>query len=661
MGTFHSVCAKILRAESGSIGYPRDFTIYDTTDSKAVLRQIVKDLGEDEKIYKPGDLLGKISEAKNLMIDAVEYGKSSAYGERDRRQRHYRMAEVYREYERRLRLSSAMDFDDLLLNVNRLFASDERVRKKYQEGWQYILVDEYQDTNFSQYLIVRTLAERHRHICVVGDDAQSIYAFRGADIRNILMFQKDYPGSPVFKLERNYRSTQHITNAANSLIHHNRQQIRKDVYSENAVGEPLHVRSYGSDREEAKAIVERLESRRAGYRWSEMAVLYRTNAQSRVIEDELRARSIPYSIYGGLSFYQRKEVKDALALFRIAVNPRDNEALTRVVSVSKGIGETTLRHIRDAANGRGVCYFEVCRSAADCGLPCSAATLKRISALAEQISQYGQMAETLDAYTFATEVMSRSGLMASAALDTSPEGLDRLENLKELQAAVHEFVEINSVDDSLVRIHDFLSEVALLTDQDTNQKGGERVSLMTIHAAKGLEFSVVCIAGLEENLFPSPYVQTESELEEERRLLYVAITRAKEVCYLTCARTRFKNGQFSFQSPSRFLREIDGAFVERGEESTSQRVNESTSWDGRASLSSLSSRAREARQTEEIPGSPKRNSGAYAEGERVVHSVFGPGTVLACYEENGNEKADVRFDRSGKKTLLLKFAKLERI
>ena len=702
MGTFHSICAQILRAEHKVIGYPKDFTIYDTPDSKSVLRQIVKDFGEDEKIYKTGDLLGVISEAKNGMIDEVEYAKTKEFAERDRRQRHYRMAEIYREYQRRLRNSYAMDFDDLLFNVNRLFTDHPEVLAKYQNNILHILVDEYQDTNFSQYLIVRSLAEQHKHICVVGDDAQSIYGFRGADIRNILMFQQNYPGSPIFKLERNYRSTQSITNAANSLIHHNRNQIRKDVYSENAVGEPVSISTYSTDRDEAHAIVGQLKKLRTSapksigaktYDWNEMAVLYRTNAQSRVIEDELRKNAIPYSIYGGLSFYQRKEIKDALAFFRIAVNSSDNEAFTRVVSVAKGVGETTMKHIRQAANDAGVCYYEVCLNPARYNLPCSAATIKKISSLTTQLESFRQMADTMDAYEFACDVMNRSGLMATAAADTSAEGVDRLENLKELQSAIHEFVEINTArlpethdpaEETVVRVHDFLSEVALLTDQDERQKDdSKRVSLMTVHAAKGLEFNVVCIAGLEENLFPSGFVQSERELEEERRLFYVALTRAKELCYVTAAKSRFKNGQFSFQTPSRFIKELDPRFVKQASLSTPRPFNafdavkafdainafdrmeqparptSPTSRPGMTSMSSMTSLSSLPRDTRNT--SAPSNPGAYKEGDRVSHGVFGPGKVLAYYVENGNEKLDVLFDRSGKKTLLLKFAKLERI
>ncbi|MBO7545625.1 MAG: UvrD-helicase domain-containing protein [Paludibacteraceae bacterium] len=669
MGTFHSICARILRQEHEVIGYPHDFTIYDTPDSKSTLKQIVKDLGEDDKIYKPGDLLGIISEAKNNMIDEHEYARNKDFLERDRRQRHYRMAEIYRLYQQRLRTAAAMDFDDLLFNMNRLLENHPEVRVKYQNLFEYILVDEYQDTNYSQYLIVRRLAEPKRHICVVGDDAQSIYGFRGADIRNILMFQSQYQGCPIFKLERNYRSTQNITNAANSLIHHNRNQIRKDVYSENGEGEPVRIASYSSDRDEAAGIVQHIRKRhKAGYSYNDIAILYRTNAQSRVIEDELRSNNIPYSIYGGLSFYQRREIKDALAFFRLAVNPLDNEALNRAVGVTKGIGETTMKKIREAANEHAVSFLEVITSPDKYNLACSAATIKRIQDFAAQVAMNGQMAEQVDAYSFAEDVMNRSGVMTAAILDNIAEGQERKENLKELQAAIHEYVEQNSTESHVPTISEFLSEVALLTDQDQRlPDDAPRVNLMTIHAAKGLEFAVVFIAGLEENLFPSGFVQSEHDLEEERRLFYVAITRAKEECCISHARSRFKNGTVNIQTESRFLKELDRQYVtvHSGTEtrSFSRFENFRRLWEEQPSRSAADERQSGSAitRTEEKLSKKPAACTDFKEGDRIEHNVFGPGKVLAVYHENGNDKADIIFDRSGRKTLLLKFAKLTRI
>ena len=667
MGTFHSICTRILRQEHEAIGFPKDFTIYDTPDSKSVLKQIVKDLGEDDKIYKTGDLLGIISEAKNNMIDAYEYARTAEYQERDKRRRLYRMSEIYHLYQQRLRTAAAMDFDDLLFNTNRLLDSRPDICAKYQQQFAYILVDEYQDTNYSQYLIVRRIAEPQKNICVVGDDAQSIYGFRGADIRNILMFQSQYPGSPVFKLERNYRSTQNITNAANSLIHHNQNQIRKDVYSENGKGEPVYIRSFTTDREEAAGIVRRIRRfhSREGRSYDEIAVLYRTNAQSRVIEDELRANAIPYSIYGGVSFYQRREIKDALAFFRLAVNPLDNEALNRAVGVTKGIGETTMKKIRDAANEHGVSFHEVITHPNLYPLACSSATLKRIAFFAEQLEHNAQQAPVTDAYMFAMEVMERSGVMTSAIVDHTAEGQERKENLKELQNAIQEYVQTNSTAEHTVTISDFLSEVALLTDQDMRlPDNAPRVNLMTIHAAKGLEFNVVFIAGLEENLFPTGFIQSEHELEEERRLFYVAITRAKEVCCISSACSRFKNGQVTMQTESRFLKEIDKQYVERSGGSEPRTFGRYESFKRLWDTEPESDTAPTTRNTPDRPRAESRSqavSAPFSVGERIEHNVFGQGTVLALYAENGNDKADIMFDQSGKKTLLLKFAKLTRI
>ena len=503
---------------------------------------------------------------------------------------------------------------------------------------------------------------------MVGDDAQSIYGFRGADIRNILMFQSQYQGCPVFKLERNYRSTQNITNAANSLIHHNRNQIRKDVYSENGAGEPVHISSYGSDREEATGIVQGIRKcHKKGWSYNDITVLYRTNAQSRVIEDELRGSNIPYSIYGGLSFYQRREIKDALAFFRLAVNPQDNEALSRAVGIAKGIGETTMKRIRETANTHAVSYLEVILHPAQYELACSAATIKRIGAFAEQLAMNEQLAGQMDAYAFAEDVMNRSGVMSQAIMDNTAEGQERKENLRELQSAIHEYVELNSENGHVPTIHEFLSEVALLTDQDQRlPDDAPRVNLMTIHAAKGLEFAVVFIAGLEENLFPSGFVQNERELEEERRLFYVAITRAKDECYISHARSRFKNGQVNLQTDSRFLKELDRQYVtiQSGTEtrSFSRFDNFRRMWDepahsapeGQPTGSAI------AKTEQKLSKQPAANTD-FEKGDRVEHNVFGPGTILALYHENGNDKADITFDKSGRKTLLLRFAKLTKI
>lgn len=673
MGTFHSIFSRILRQEATLLGFTHDFTIYDTTDSKSLIKQIIKDLGEDDKVYKVGDVLGRISEAKNLMQSPRDYMECREYTVRDRAQRHYRLGEMYQLYQQRLRQSNAMDFDDLLFNMNVLLKHFPEVREKYQNYFEYILVDEYQDTNYSQYLIVKTLAAVHQHICVVGDDAQSIYSFRGADIRNILMFQSEYPEAPMFKLERNYRSTQNIVGAANSLIHHNRAQIHKDVYSENGVGDPLCITSHATDRDEAKYVAEKayllhgLDSRS----YDDFAVLYRTNAQSRVLEDELRKVGIPYRIYGGTSFYQRKEIKDALAYCRLLVNPDDNEAFLRVVNYpTRGIGDTTVKKLREQAIVHNLSFFAVAQHPVEYGLPVSAATQKKLIQFAYIIEQLQAALPEKDAYDMMVEIMQKTGIMTAANMDKTVEGLDRAENLKELQSAIHEFVEKRrELGDDGVTLADFLSEVSLLTDQDEHQDDTTaRLTLMTIHAAKGLEYGVVFIVGLEKDLFPSQFCQTEKELEEERRLFYVAITRAKEKCFISSARQRFRNGQILVPSPSPFLKDIDARFTQviaSEQRAPRQDAFRSSLWDDepsftsspRASLTPAPARLKPlAARVSPLEGGT--GGLGFTESTRVNHAVFGDGTVLQSYIENGNEKVDILFDKSGKKTLLVRFAKL---
>ena len=567
MGTFHSICTRILRQEAELIGYTRDFTIYDTTDSKSVIKHIVKDMQLDEKVYKPNVVLSRISLAKNQLLSPTSYSSNRDYTMQDRFARIPEVSRIYSEYNRRLKACNAMDFDDLLFMTNTLFKNHEEVLHKYQDFFRYILVDEYQDTNYSQYLIVKRLAEPDNHICVVGDDAQSIYSFRGANIENILTFQKGYTDAKLFKLERNYRSTQTIVNAANSLIRHNRGQIPKAVYSELALGERLQLSTYMSDRDEGKAVAQQVKLLyRQGYDYESMAVLYRTNAQSRVIEDELRHLGIPYRIYGGMSFYQRKEIKDAIAYFRLAVNPHDNEAFARVINYPlRGIGETTVMKLREASRLSGLSMMEVIANPEAAKLDVSVATMKKLTAFGELIQGFGDRVATMDAYEFATIMMRDTGVMREAKADTTPEGVARLENLEEMLAGIHEFVEQRLRDGvSFTPMTEFLSEVSLLTDQDENQDDNQaRITLLTVHAAKGLEFKVTFIVGLEENLFPSQFCQAPKEIEEERRLLYVAITRSMERCYLTNARQRFRNGQTVFSSPSRFLKDIDTCYVQQ--------------------------------------------------------------------------------------------------
>lgn len=672
MGTFHSICTRILRQEAELIGYTRDFTIYDTTDSKSVIKHIVKDMQLDEKVYKPSTILSRISLAKNQLLSPTSYSSNRDYTMQDRFARIPEVSRIYSEYNRRLKACNAMDFDDLLFMTNMLFKNNEEVLHKYQEYFRYILVDEYQDTNYSQYLIVKRLAEPDNHICVVGDDAQSIYSFRGANIENILTFQKGYANAQLFKLERNYRSTQTIVNAANSLIRHNRGQIPKAVYSELSLGERLQLSTYMSDRDEGKAVAQQVKLlHRQGYDYESIAVLYRTNAQSRVIEDELRHLGIPYRIYGGMSFYQRKEIKDAIAYFRLAVNPHDNEAFARVINYPlRGIGETTVMKVREASRLAACSMMEVVCNPEAAQLDVSAATQKKLAAFAEMINGFGARVATTDAYEFATMVMRETGVMREAKADTSQEGIARLENLEEMLAGIHEFVDQQLREgNTFTPMTEFLSEVSLLTDQDEKQEDNQpRITLLTVHAAKGLEFKVTFIVGLEENLFPSQFCQAPKEIEEERRLLYVAITRAMERCYLTNARQRFRNGQTQFSSPSRFLKDIDTCYVQQTQAMSSftpQPIkSQSTPTPISSPASSLSSSTKLKSVSKQVGGNTSRTRkevrSEWKKQDRVVHKVFGAGLVLDVYHENDNDKIDIQFDNVGKKTLLLTYAKLIR-
>ena len=662
MGTFHSVCTRLIRPYAETLGYTRDFTIYDTPDMKSVIKAICKERGLDEKIYKPAAVQARISMVKNCGIGVREYAITQQLLREDREMRMYEFATVYEQYELRLKASNAMDFDDLLINMLRLLDICPEAREKYQQQFQYILVDEYQDTNYIQFLLVKKLAEPQNNICVVGDDAQSIYSFRGADIRNILNFQQVYPKARLFKLERNYRSTQNIVNAANSLIHKNQHQIEKTVYSEKEAGLPLSLQPYIDDRTEALGVATKIQKmRHKGY--ESFAVLYRTNAQSRVIEGELRKLNIPYRIYGGTSFYQRKEIKDALGYLRLAVNGRDNEALLRIVGFpGRGIGETTMKKVAANAIERHCSYLDVMRHPENTGLDVSAATMKKLQAFAQLIDSYHEQSEVMDAFAFTEMVLRTSGVMTALALDRSAEGIDRAQNVQEVLNAIHEFVEGRQNEGiDYTPITDFLSEVSLLTDQDENLTDTtQRVTLMTVHAAKGLEFPVVFIVGLEEQLFPSQFAVKPHEIEEERRLLYVAITRAMEQCYLSFAKQRFRNGSFSFNSPSRFLQDIDKQYFEVSKPTVSPKPF--SGFFGRFS----------APQPEVEPSTPSKPvsgstsniaSSAWKAGDRVAHRVFGQGTVVRVYrdEVTENDKIEINFDTQGTKTLLLTHAKLDRI
>ena len=679
MGTFHSICAKLLRHDAEKLGFTRDFTIYDTSDSKSVIKAICKERGLDEKIYKPTVVLGRISMAKNNLISPSRYGQNRDLLQADREARLYDITTVYALYEARLKAANAMDFDDLLINMLRLMDQYPDVREQLQLMFRYVLVDEYQDTNYVQYLLVGRLAAPQDNICVVGDDAQSIYSFRGADIRNILNFRQQYPRAQLFKLERNYRSTRNIVNAANSLIHKNIHQIEKTVFSEKEEGQPLRLNAYMDDRSEANGVAEMIAKAHTQYGYDDIAILYRTNAQSRVFENELRKRNIPYRIYGGTSFYQRKEIKDALGYFRLAVNPRDNEALLRIVGFpSRGIGDTTMKKVSANAIAHHLSYLEVMRLPEESGLDVSAATMKKLQAFALLMDQLAQLSEETDAYTFAEQTLRTTGVMTALAIDTTPEGIDRAQNVQELLNAIREFV-VQRQEEGIdfTPITDFLSEVSLQTDQDENLSDTtERVTLMTVHAAKGLEFPVVFIGGMEENLFPSQFCTKPGEIEEERRLLYVAITRAMERCYLSYARQRFRNGQMAFNSPSRFLNDSDRQYLDLQRPAyglQEQRPSYGLTEHRPATPDRIQTYNASVNQSVSPQGglSAQRSvsnavcqcSGLFASGDRVTHRVFGEGTVVRVYRDDvtENDKIEINFDKQGTKTLLLTHAKLEKI
>lgn len=678
-GTFHSVFARILRQEGGVLGYTHDYTIYDTADSKSLIKKITKDLNLDDKIYKPALLLNRISEAKNSLVSAREYNMSHEWRMRDNTDRLYRMGEVYQVYQQRLRATDAMDFDDILFNMYILLSEHPETRDKYHDIFRYILVDEYQDTNHAQYMIIKALCapsdveseqgRRDGYICVVGDDAQSIYGFRGADIRNILHFTHEYPNCRLFKLERNYRSTKNIVGAAGSLIKKNRNQISKEVYSDRQDGLPVVLKDYSDDRGEASGVCRTLMlCHRDGRSYDDMAVLYRTNAQSRVLEDELRKNSVPYRIYGGVSFYQRKEVKDVLAYFRLICNTRDDESLLRIINLpARKLGDTTMDKVRQCAIAGGVPLFSVVSDPQRYALAVNNPTAQRLTSFAAMITELRETADTADAYTFADAVLTRSGLRTTLMLGKTAEERDQWDNVQELVTALQEFVSMQQQTGDSDNIRAFLAEVALLTDQDEHSDDCPRVTLMTIHAAKGLEYGVVCIVGLEENLFPSPFCETEREMEEERRLLYVAITRAEDECHLSWAHTRFRNGAQLYQTQSRFLRDIDRRYMQAGPQrplysatpagtgfnmrfsESSQRLTRSGQGGSRLTAISTGGGINETGREPAIPPFPI--------GSHVRHAVFGTGILLEAYKENGTEKLKVQFGNEIK-TMIQKFAKL---
>lgn len=683
MGTFHSIFSRILRAEAQFLGFTKDFSIYDSSDSKSLIKSIIKELQLDDKVYKANNIHSRISYAKNNLMTAEMYYSNTDTNSSDRLARVPRTNEIYALYATRCKQANAMDFDDLLLYTNILFRNNPKVLEKYQKQFNYILVDEYQDTNFAQYLIVKRLAEKHEKICVVGDDAQSIYSFRGANIDNILKFQQTYQNARLFKLEQNYRSTQNIVNAANSLIGKNSEQIQKTIFSENESGDLIKIFTSRTDYEEGEMVADNLlEIRQKGKQeYREFAVLYRTNSQSRVMEEAFRRKNIPYRIYGGVSFYQRKEIKDTLSYLRLVVNNHDDEALKRIINVpARGIGAVTLEKIAETAQLHSVNNWEILQDILKFNLPVNSGIANKLVKFRDFIQQFSQKAENVEAYQLATEIIQGSGLIADAMNDKSAEGLSRLDNIQELLKAIHEFEEQqhNETPDSFVSLSNFLSEVSLLTDQDDEESDAtDKVTLMTIHAAKGLEFNTVFIVGMEEDLFPSPYAQNIRELEEERRLFYVAITRAKQNCFISHSKSRFRNGSMNFSNPSRFIKDIDKRFVEWEEETNFTSTLFSKKWDDDVDIERNYFQQSVAREGKSVAKSsfPQKKlikitsnnetektvvqNEALPTGCMVRHAIFGIGKVIETSVVNGNEKAEIDFGEKGKKSLLLKFAKLE--
>ena len=721
MGTFHSIFSRILRAEAEHIGFNNNFTIYDESDSRSLLKAIIKEMGLDDKTYKPAAVHARISMAKNNLVTAEAYDSDPAILEQNKRAKMPAIGKIYVAYVQRCRQANAMDFDDLLMLTFQLFRDHEEIRQKYAGRFDYILVDEYQDTNHVQMSIVMQLCKEKMRVCAVGDDSQSIYSFRGANIDNILNYQKQLPGTQLFKLEQNYRSTQTIVEAANSLIHHNRNQIQKEVFSKNDKGEKILYKPAYSDKEEALIVAKNIQriKRQDDCGYDQFAILYRTNAQSRSFEEEFRKQGIPYRIYGGLSFYQRKEIKDIIAYFRLVANPDDEEAFKRIINYpARGIGATTVMKIADCAHQNQVSFWEVIGNVEHYGLNVNKGTQTKLENFRLLISSFIDRSHTLDVYELGDAIIRESRISEDIMSGKNADDLARQENLEEFLSGMQTFVtgrqEEGRMDEAYLT--DYLQDVALLTDADSEgEKDEPRVSLMTIHAAKGLEFATVFVVGLEENIFPSPLAAVSvRELEEERRLLYVAITRAEKHCILTNAKNRFRYGKMEFDNPSRFIDEIDASLIEGGEETPESSFGgERSSFGGYGSSSRYGSdggyggrmpwdrdrsgygrdyqnskpvasqfmadpkpefkSVRAVNAVHRIMGNTASSSsvasagssaskassaaGSLSEGCRIEHQRFGIGTVLKIEGTGENTKATVEFQNAGTKQLLLKFAK----
>ncbi|MCH5307418.1 MAG: UvrD-helicase domain-containing protein [Prevotella sp.] len=694
MGTFHSVFARILRTEAESIGFNANFTIYDQNDSRSLVKSIVKELQLDDKTYKPSSVADRISMAKNHLLLPHQY-QISSWAADDAQRKRPQVGYIYDKYVERCRQANAMDFDDLLVQTWLLFRQHEDIRRKYVERFQYVLVDEYQDTNFAQQEIVLQLTREHGRICVVGDDAQSIYSFRGANIDNILDFQKKYEGARLFKLEQNYRSTQLIVQAANSLIRKNERQIRKDVFSEKEQGERLTLKPAYSDKEEAMIVCNDIKRirRQEHCEYSDFAILYRTNAQSRSFEEQMRKEGMPYRIYGGLSFYQRKEIKDVIAYFRIVANPNDEEALRRIINYpARGIGDTTVAKIAATASMHGVSLWSVICQPIVFGLNLNKGTQTKLDGFRQMVEGWTVRLQQENAYELGHAIIMESGISKDIYSSNNPEDLSRQENLEEFLGGMQDFVESRKEEDreEETRLTDFLQEVALLTDLDSEGDDEQpKVALMTIHAAKGLEFPTVFVVGLEENIFPSPMCTgSMRELEEERRLLYVAITRAEKHCILTCAQNRFRYGKMEYDTPSRFIRDFDPSLLRiEGSTGVTQGIFGKTTAYGSAGnsvaphhttqksdyfrrqstaqnprpvatqfVADVKPRLIPIRKETPAPQSAIGDIGL-REGNVIEHQRFGIGTVVKVEGSGENTKATVEFKNAGTKQLLLKFAR----
>lgn len=683
MGTFHSIFLSILRRHADKLGYSSGFTIYDTADSKALIKLIIKDFGLDEKLYKTSTILNVISNAKNKLISPEQYMLDLDRLKQDKRSNRPMTGRIFEAYCERCKVANAMDFDDILVNMNLLLRDNPDILRHYQEFFRYILVDEYQDTNFAQHLIMTQLAGDRKLICVVGDDAQSIYSFRGAEINNMLWLNNQFPGLKIFNLERNYRSTQNIVDAAGSLIEKNSRQMKKNVYSENAVGKKIEVIAAFSDLEEAFLVANLInQNKLMGHdSYDEFAILYRTNAQSRALEESLRKRNIPYRIFGSLSFYQRKEVKDAIAYFRLAVNPKDDEALRRIINYpARGIGETTMKKIYDAAIARSKSMWEIISFEDLKAIGLNSGTINKVNGFKALIDEFiKDNSEGANAYELGQLIYNRTGLLAQFAYESTPESISRHENLTEIMSGLKDFVEIQQqTGEAKVDMQTFLSEVMLATDQDEKDDDNQpKVTLMTVHAAKGLEFKHVYIVGVEEDLFPSAMSQNSmEEVEEERRLLYVAITRAKESCSITLAKSRFRNGQTVPTKPSRFLNDINPRFlnlqssaeiggtevkvnpyknyinnrnVSRSKESFSLNIHSKTNV---SNLKRVSEAALSNVQ-------PQHQAEDLKIGDKISHAKFGIGVIDNIDNVSGEPSITVTFNTLGVKRLLLRFAKFD--